>query len=899
MLKFVPGQRIKAARAKAALQRQPARTGAAVPCAALDLGAVPTEGLSPDEIEDLYAQRAWEYISATDSEGALLHDVRDTFTFELLAEPYEKDDNWNRLLWYWHSDGTRRIAPLPDGWAEGPSSIMRVAPLCTNENGQRLTEYARKAVVLSYFASQRKEHPDGQNGLHYPQAYRVPGSTGRELLIPEPVDYGDLPPEYGDGRFLMNRFLDECNSIFVNPNAPEAERVPLYDRSKDRVVAEVVGNSTVLRQPYSPFPSWKAGLPDRFALAATLAVSVLEKALEGMESSPVNNAEQIKDLTDVLFDIRAYWRDDDIRHYLVTSEWDRFEVVIGSRLNAVFTNGDRPGLQGKIVDFWHTITGGTDSDAADKVLASLKAAFSVAKYTPFQVWFQLAPDAVLSTPDYYFNRRTRALEFASDMLFNIRRPRPVVAEYTDFSNGLIDAQLSQKDALLEDINTIERMTDVFVDALKTPSGVPPQAEGDRLVAVLVRARSLLRDGPFENLLEKQTYAKRLFMAGLDAWMATKLQPLDGRTLRPPANIMVDVLSTFNITMKTVVEVVDLDRPGWLLEEANSESLRRYFWTFVVPLSADALWNRYDYKQRDVIANVIRELSIAWGPPPEQLSLPPGEPLEDDGDPMVYGSGGEEEDEEADAEMPGEGMGISETEAFDTMNMENLVNSLNFGPFPSTLSVYQEEAFNAFTTRVDIVTQQFQRIPSADRMYEIDTVDGLVPNLEALRNDFEVMTFPSAFMLLKSAFQVVNNVLILNGMDQRYAEREKAEVTRAFREVLKAIVKRVAANVDHRDTYWPFTYFRDYVVRPARWLSYMPDSSAVALALVRHLPITEPAVGATTPSSSDSEDDRSPVRLRRGRSQNDNRRAVRQRTTSARYARTLAERLAATRLSRRG
>ena len=278
MLKFVPGQRIKAARAKAALQRQPARTGAAIPCEALDLGDVPM-GLTPDGIEDLYAQRAWAYISATDSEGALLHDVRDTFTFELLAEPYERDPNWDQLLWYWLPDGTRKVIEVPEGWDTGPTSIMRVAPLCTNENGQRLTEYARKAVVLTYFASQRKEHPDGQNGLLYPEAYRVPGSTGREMLIPVPVDYDDVPPEHDDGFFLMNRFLDECNRTFANPDAPEAERVPLYDSSKDRmVVEEVVNNRTVQRQPNSPFPSWRAALPDRFALAATLVVAALEKA---------------------------------------------------------------------------------------------------------------------------------------------------------------------------------------------------------------------------------------------------------------------------------------------------------------------------------------------------------------------------------------------------------------------------------------------------------------------------------------------------------------------------------------------------------------------------------------------------------------------------------------------
>ena len=629
--------------------------------------------------------------------------------------------------------------------------------------------------------------------------------------------------------------------------------------------------------------------------------------------------------------VRACWRDDDIRHYLVTAEWERLRGLIGGRLHAVFANGDRPGLQGEIVDFWHGTTNGPDVSASvPEVLAELKGAFSVAKDSPFQMWFQFAPDAVLTTPDYYFDRRTRALEFASDMLWNIRRPRPVVAEFVPFSNRLIDAQLSQKRFLLEDIDTIERLTDVFVDALKTPDGVPPQAEGDRLVAVLVRARSVLKDAPFENLLEKQTYAKRLFMAGLDAWVARKLQPLDGRTFRPPANIMVDVLRTFHITMKTVVEVVDLDRPGGLFEAANSRSLERYFWTFVVPLSADALWNRYDYKQRDVIANVIRELANEWGPPPEQLSLPPGEPMEEP-EPFSFMDLADE-DEEADAETPGEGMGISETEAFDTMNMEDLVNSINFRPFPSTLSTNQEEAFNAFTTRVDIVTQQFGRILSADRMYEIDTVDGLVPNLEALRNDFEDMTFPSAFMLLKGAFQVVNNVLILNdGMDARYTEREKAQVTQAFRDVLKAIVKRVAAKVDHRDAYWPFTYFRDYVVRPARWLSYMPDSSRVADGLSRHGEsemaseewssssdsedddgrVDEPqwtsldAPESQAPSSSDSEEEgpffanisRTPARLRRERSQTDNGRTVRQRT-SARYGRTLAARLAAVRLSRR-
>ena len=828
--------------------------------------------------------------------------MRDTFTFELLAEPYQRDTNWDQLLWYWLPDGTRKIIELPEGWDTGPTSIMRVAPLCTDANGKKLTEYARKAVVLAYFASQRKEHPDGQNGLYYPQAYRVPGSTGRELLQLVPVDYGNLPPEYGDGRFLMNRFLDECNKTFANPDAPEAERVPLYDRSKDRVVAEVVGNSTVLKQPNSPFPSWRAGLPDRFALAATLVVAALEKALEGMESSPVNSAAQIQDLTGALVAVRACWRDDDIRYYLVTAEWERLRGLIGGRLNAVFTNGDRPGLQGAIVDFWHGITDGPDISASvPEVLAELKGAFSVAKDSPFQMWFQLAPDAVLTVPDYYFDRRTRALEFASDMLWNIRRPRPVVAEFVPFSNRLIDAQLSQKRSLLEDIDTIERLTDVFVDALKTPDGVPPQAEGDRLVAVLVRARSVLKEAPFENMLEKQTYAKRLFMAGLDAWVASKLQPLDGQTFRPPANITVDVLRAFYITMKTVVEVVDLDRPGGLFEAANSRSLERYFWTFVVPLSADALWNRYDYKQRDVIANVIRELANEWGPPPEQLSLPPGEPMEEP-EPFSFMDLADE-DEEADAETPGEGMGISETEAFDNSLMEDLVDSINFRAFPSTLSTYQEEAFNAFMTRVDIVTQQFRRIPSADRMYEIDTVDGLVPNLEALRNDFEDMTFPSAFMLLKSAFQVVNNVLILNGMDARYTEREKAQVTQAFRDVLKAIVKRVAAKVDHRDTYWPFTYFRDYVVRPARWLSYMPDSSLVADGLSRHG--ESEMASEEWSSSSDSEEEgpffaninRTPARLRRERSQTDNGRAVRQRT-SARYGRTLAARLAAVRLSRR-
>ena len=901
MLKPVPGQRIKAARAKAALQRQPARTGAPVPCAALDLGAVPTEGLTPDQIEDRYAQRAWEYISAKDSQGALLHDVRDSFTFELLAEPYEADENWQRQLWYWHSDGTQRIATLPPEWITGPTSIMRVAPLCTDENGRKLTEYARKAMVLAYFASQRKEHPEGQDGLLYPEAYRVPGATGRELLIPVPVDYDDLPPEYDDGLFLMDRFLNECNGKFANPDAPEAERVPLYDRTRDRVVERVVNNRTVQKQPNSPFPSWKASVADRLALAATLMVSVLQKALEAMEASPVNNGAQTKDLIDVLVEARDFWRDDDIRHYLLTAEWERLRGLIGGRLHAVFANGDRPGLQGNIVDFWHGITNGPDMLAVAEVLAELKGAFSVAKDSPFQMWFQLAPDGALTTPDYYFDRRTRALEFASDMLWNIRRPRPVVSEFVPFSNILIDAQRSQNRLLLEDVDTVERLTGVFVDALKTPPGVPPQAEMDRLIGALVRARSLLRDATFENLLEKQAIAKRLFMAGLDAWVATNLQRLNGD---PPQGAEADritgVLTTFGLSMQTAVEVVDLDRPGGLFEAANSESLRRYFWTFVVPLSADALWSRYDYKQRDAIANVVGELANAWGPPPAQLSLPPGEPMEEaEQRSTVEDVGGEAEEETSD-----DLMGSSDPEAFTAANVERLVDSMNFLPFPSTLSTYQAEAFNAFTTRVDIVEQQFRRLAWADRMWEIDTVDGLVPNLQALKDDFETMTFPSAFMLLKSALRVVNNVLILNEMGAPYTEREQEQVRAAFREVFEAIVNRVNDSTTRRSDY-PYFSFLNNVVQRALWMSYMPDSSAVALALVRHLPTTEPAVEATSPSSSDSGEEgpffasitRPPARLRRERSQTGNGRAVRQRT-SARYGRTLAARLAAVRLSRR-
>lgn len=896
MLRTVPGQHIKAARAKAARLRQSVRIDAPVPCAALELGSVQTEGLSRDQLEDRYAQRAWEYISARDSQGALLRELRDPFTLELLVDNYVPDDNWQQLLWYWHPDGTRRIAPLPDGWATGPSSIMRVAPLCTAENGQKFTEYARKAVVLAYFASQRKERPQAQNGRLYPDAYQVPGATGRDIMIPVLEDDNEPPPEYDEALFLMNRFLDECKGYFVNPDAPEDARIPLYDRERDAPVPMLEGDKVVLVQPLSPFSSSLNALRSNDAQRAQLAVNILAAAMQAMEGSPVNSEAQITNLTDALSDIRTYWKDDEIRHHLVNAQWERFRDLIGSRLHDIFTNGDRPAFQGKIVDFWHGITGGSDWRAVDLVLSELRSAFSVTKDSPLHTWFHLAPLHQLLDFDYDRDRKTRTLEFVSDMLWDIRRPRPVVSEFDPVNNTLSEAMRSQYNSLLEDINTVVALTQVFVDALKAPGGVPPQEEADRLIAVLVRARGVLREATFENLDIKLVYTRRLFMAALDAWVAAKRQPFGGVYRSPPDSI-VDVLRAFNITMQTVVEVVDLDRPGGLFEPANSRSLERYFWTVVVPLSPSVLWDQFnDPTRRSVIAKVIRQQSIAWGPPPEQLSLPPGEPMEEEEEegPTVV-----DVEEDEDGETPGDGMGPSDTEAFDTMNMERLVGSISFLPFPSTLSAYQAEAFNAFTTRIDIVEQQFRRLTWADRMWEIDTVDGLVPNLEALGNDFETMTFPSAFMLLKNALQIVNNVLILNEMGAPYTEREQEQVRAAFRETFHAIVNRVNDMTTLPSDY-PHFMFLNSVVQKAQGLSYVPDADAVALALVRHLPATEPAVEATTPSSSDSEeDDRSPVRLRRVRSQNDNRRAVRQRTTSARYARTLAERLAATRLSRRG
>ena len=211
--------------------RTPARVGAPIPCDALDA----KEGEDEDEI----TKRAWAYIAAHP-------ELEDMVTLDSLAGGYEIDDHWKKHLWYGAPDGAKQIVvDLPDGWDKGPTAIIRVSPFCTDANGRKSAEYVLKGTLLASFAHQRYDPIDPMHQRYNPNR---PNRRSQVAALPGGVQgAGEAPaatascprwatPNYGEMLGILERFLDECQAIVVNPKMDAEDQRRLYDRSKDEVV---------------------------------------------------------------------------------------------------------------------------------------------------------------------------------------------------------------------------------------------------------------------------------------------------------------------------------------------------------------------------------------------------------------------------------------------------------------------------------------------------------------------------------------------------------------------------------------------------------------------------------------------------------------------------------------
>lgn len=756
--------------------RTPARVGAPIPCDALDA----KEGEDEDEI----TKRAWAYIAAHP-------ELEDMVTLDSLAGGYEIDDHWKKHLWYGAPDGDEKIVvDLPDGWDKGPTAIIRVSPFCTDANGRKSAEYVLKGTLLASFAHQRYDPIDDRERRPFPEAYKVPGGTGRDSLVPEVGD-----PNYGEMLGILERFLDECQAIVVNPKMDAEDQRRLYDRSKDEVVRVYAADRWQTGQPSNPFPSWKpdhgedsGSEAEQGYATGRLIGEAFVKAMEDLDVALFPTyALKARALDAADNVVRAWNRDtqrsvgvgvadsdnaedegptfrsayalesdsedfDGVREYLAIHQRSRFFRAIGQTgLYELFMDAEDEFLaqQARIMSFWYTIT-----DRSPEILEHLKSQFEVGVGSPIETWFRFEPDDSLDEESdiHLFDGgntlRKRALTFVSDMLWKNQRPRPRGGgvgftpnerEVTDEERIMLDAMDTRIDEIEEVVRRLER-------TLKTPQGVLQKPEIDRLTLKLDGLGGYFKGTPFEDALDKQGQALRLFKAGLQAHVAVYAA---SDSLSTPSFAQ-RMLAKFYSTMLAVVEAVDLDRDGALPEPANQYTMTRFFWEFVVPLRE--VWTAYAGKRR-TIESTLDSLIEVLPDRPHALSLPPAAPAPPP--PQTRDDSDDSSDDESDSLGPVRA-GQPRAELIDGV--------MRAGQFFDGVRRLTEQELNRYATfkaRVATTAQwlvtlrarlDLGRLPLDAN--ELDAFN-IRSNVEMISLDLAEMAFPSTVTFLATAVSLAN------------------------------------------------------------------------------------------------------------------------------------------------
>lgn len=229
-------------------------------------GKVPSEYVPTDEDR----ARAWLVANRTAKDRAFAwfvanpndDDAADYITTHKLSEGYPQEDLWNGKFWFvtgsWRGASLNKALPtddepqrnwfeqtsvvdVPKKWAEpGPDSIIQVTPAVGNYPG----EFVHKATLLIMFATQRSQYPD----LGYPDAYKSPGGTGRDLFVP-PLTKNNAE-QHAQMSKILDEFLAECETIKCTVDGEGGRVHPkLYDREADLF--------SPLRNPF-PTP-WRYG----------------------------------------------------------------------------------------------------------------------------------------------------------------------------------------------------------------------------------------------------------------------------------------------------------------------------------------------------------------------------------------------------------------------------------------------------------------------------------------------------------------------------------------------------------------------------------------------------------------------------------------------------------------
>tara|TARA_Y100000389_G_scaffold158090_1_gene159416 strand:- start:5278 stop:7884 length:2607 start_codon:yes stop_codon:yes gene_type:complete len=781
--------------------RTPARVGVAIPCDELKAQT----GEDEKEVDE----RAWDYIVAHP-------ELEDMVTLRSLAEGYRVENHWANHLWYLGTDGDKRVVKLPDGWDKGPTAIIRVSPFCTDENGRKLAEYVLKGTLLAYFAHQRYApiHQHSRN-LLFPKDYLVPGGTGRDTFVP--AEKSD--PDYEKMRVILERFLDECEAIVVNPEMPDEAQRRLYDRGQDRLVAPVwnrIAEEWQPGNPHNPFPSWdplgrvedvaeEEEEEDHLELFAPGGVGrymerseMIEKFLRAMErleiaDSPTHlmKANAIEKANDLA---RAWNRSDHARDYLLR---ERFFRAIGQTgLYALFVELDT-GFQGEIVSFWYTIT----EDSTD-ILQHLRGEFEVGVDSPIERWFRFVPDGSLDQEfDDGTTLRTRALTFVSDMLLKHIRHRSV-SGFLQNAHELTRAEVRNVEAMDTTIGKIEAMVRSIESAANFTQGALEQTKlepvrssefVERLVIKLNGVAERFGQLRFASIVEKQRHATRVFEAGLEAhWAIHFAYPYD-QSVIPDSE---PVLQAFDLAMRAVVEAVDSDRDGGLFERANQFTLERFFWQFVVPL--ERVWVRMPEleRRRRLEFAVWGLLFKQWPERPGVLSLPPS------------------------TDAP-----PSQTHA---EIMDGIIRGGKFTNFTNIQNASSQRSYDVYKARTATVNQTLLTLKvmaGVQARYDRD-VRSLGDDVQTLANEIGEVTFPSLDQFLETAISLAKAAHAYALLCQAHLETHTdtrspdflAATKPAFTSLLKGIVRRTiryARFLDDRAlvNQISFGWFLEVVVRP--------------------------------------------------------------------------------------
>ena len=763
--------------------RTPARVGVAIPCDALDA----EEGEDEDEIN----KRVWAYIEAHP-------ELEDMVTLDSLADGYEVDDHWAKHLWYRDSGYDKRVVDLPDGWDKGPTAIIRVSPFCTDANGRKFAEYVLKGTLLASFAHQRYDPIDYRERRPFPEAYKVPGGTGRDSLVPEVGD-----PNYGEMLGILERFLDECQAIVVNPQMSYEAQRPLYDRSRDQVGRVYNSRFGVWQtgNTSNPFPSWEP--------ADDSTDEEEDEEEEQQEEDPARRGGEpflraMDDLASALMPsygmkwhalgmannlARAWNFSDRVRDYLLNDAQARFFRAIGQTgLYALFVDGDAPAQQWRIINFWYTITGTYDSSA---ILMHLKDEFEVGVDSPIEMWYRFAPEDDLDREfDDGTTLRKRALTFVSDMLWKHSRPRSFVG-FDQNERELTDAEVRDRNEMNTTIVDIEYMVRLIENTLQTPRGVLRQIDIDRLTFKLGAVVALFKDTPFEGASAKQRQATVVFKAGLETHAAIYFANRPGQALA----VAKPMLVKFYRAMLAVVEAVDEDRENRLPERANQYTVARFFWEFVVPL--DKVWTAYVGERRKIEFALFNLLIEMLPERPSVQSLPAAAP---ERRPQTYND-----------------------------VLDSIIESGEFDRFSFTLNASSQQSYDLYKARIATINQELRTLQLLVENRETWFPDEfpLDMGVRSLVDETGVITFPNikqflvtAVSLVKGAYSytILYHTEIENYPNERDRHRLIGELKPLFVSLLKLIVRKAIRythllddSTDVNQT--SFSWFLETVMRP--------------------------------------------------------------------------------------